>query len=209
MAGLEDGAHHRFVGPKLRGALLDAPFQRLVQLSELDLGVLGRGNIVGHPDEADVLAGRVPSRLRFRSQPAPFAVGTLVARLQHERFQRSFPRHLLLQDLRQIVRMQRLAPVEHDGLFIGKSEKIDVGLVGEGTRAVQFGDPDRDGRAVGDQPEALLAFAQRLLRQHLVGNVHVGADETNRAPVAVALDLGDVANPVRLAVVRSYDPVFR
>ena len=54
--------------------------------------------------------------------------------------------------------MQHLAPVEHDCLFERQSEEIEIGLVGEGPRAVELGDPDRDGGAVGDQAEAFLAF---------------------------------------------------
>ena len=92
VAGLEYRAHLRFVGFELRGSLGDAQFQRLVQPAQFDLGLLGGGDVVGDADEADVLAGRIPARLGFRAQPAPFAVGILVARFQHERFQRSFAR---------------------------------------------------------------------------------------------------------------------
>ena len=75
MAGLEDRAHLRFVGFELRGALGDAQFQGFVQPAQIDLGLLGGGDVVGDADEADMLAGRIPARLRFRAQPAPFAVG--------------------------------------------------------------------------------------------------------------------------------------
>ena len=195
VAGLEDRAHLRFVGFELRGALGDPQFQRLVQPAQLDLGLLGGGDVVGDADEADMLAGRVPARLGFRAQPAPFAVGVLVAGFQHERFQRGFARDRFLHDARLVVRMQHLAPVEHDGLLERQAEEIDIGLVGEGARAVELGDPDRHRRAVGDQAEALLAFAQGGLRQHVVGDVEIGADQPQRAAVAVALDLGDDADP--------------
>ncbi len=208
VAGLEDRAHLRFAGFQLRRPLGDPQLQRLVQPAEFVLGLLGRGDVVGDADEADMLAGRVPARLRFRAQPAPFAVGVPVARLQHERLERGFAGDLLLQDARQIVRMQRLAPVEHDGLFEGQAEKVEIGLVGEGARAVELGHPDRYRRAVGDQPKALLAFAQGVLRQHLIGDVEIGADQALRAAVAVALDLGNDTDPSDLAVTRPDDAVF-
>ena len=47
-----------------------------------------------------------------------------------------------------------------------------------------------------------------LLRQHPVGDVDMGADQPQRASLAVALDLGDDVDPARLAVVRPHDAVF-
>src|SRR5262249_47552482 len=63
-------------------------------------------------------------------------------------------------------------------------------------------------RAVGDQAETFLAFAQRLPRQHLVGDVEIGPDQAQRAPGAVAFDLGDDADPAALAVIGTDDAVF-
>jgi hypothetical protein len=96
--------------------------------------------------------------------------------------------------------MQRLAPVEHDGLFEGKAEEIEIGLVGERAGAVELGHPDRHRRAVGDQPKALLAFPQDSLRQHLIGDVEIGADQALCPAVAAALDPGNDADPSDLAV---------
>ena len=208
MAGLEDRAHLGFVGFQLRRPLGDPQFEDFVQPAQIVLGLLGGGDVVGDADEADMLAGRVPARLGFRAQPAPFAVGALVAGLQHERFQRGLAGDRFLHDARLVVRMQPLAPVEHDGLLERQPEEIEIGLVGEGTRAVELGDPDRHRRAVGDQAEALLAFAQGRLRQHLRGDVEIGADQAQRAAVAVALDLGDDADPAGRAVIRPHDAVF-
>ena len=87
MTGLEDRAHLRFIGFKLGGAFGDPQLQRLVQPAELVLGLLGRGDVMGDADEADMLAGRVPARLGFRPQPTVFAVGAPVAGFQHERLQ--------------------------------------------------------------------------------------------------------------------------
>ena len=104
--------------------------------------------------------------------------------------------------------MKPLAPVEHDGFLERQPEEIEIGLVGEGARAVELGDPDRHRRAVGDQAEALLAFAQGSLRQHLSGDVAIGADQAQRTAVAVAVDLGDDTDPAGLAVVRPHDAIF-
>src|SRR4051794_16576299 len=104
--------------------------------------------------------------------------------------------------------MQPLAPVEHDGFLERQPEEIEIGLVGEGTRAVELGDPDRDRRAVGNQAEAFLAFAQGGLRQRLSGDVAIGADQAQRAAASVTLYLGDDADPAGGAVIRPDDAVF-
>ena len=160
MAGLEDRAHLGFAGFQLRRPLGDPQFEDFVQPAQIVLGLLGGGDVVGDADEADVVAGRIPARLGFRAQPSPFAVGALVAGFQHERLERGLAGDQFLHDPRLVVRMQPLAPVEHDGFLERQPEEIDIGLVGEGARAVELGDPDRHRRAVGDQAEALLAFAQ-------------------------------------------------
>ena len=115
---------------------------------------------------------------------------------------------MLLQDARQIVGMQRLAPVEQDRLFEREPEEFQIGLIGERARAVEFGYPDGHRGAVGDQAEAFLAFAKGFLGQHAVGDVDVRADQTERMAIAVALDLGDHPYPFCLAVVRPHDPIF-
>ena len=209
MAGLEDRAHLGFVGFQLRGSLADPLFEDFVQPAQIVLGLLGGGDVVGDADEADMLTGRIPARLGFRPQPSPLAVGAFVAGLQHKRLERGFSRDLLLQDARQVLRMQRLAPVEHDGLVERQSEEIEIGLVGEGTRAVELGDPDRHGRAVGDQAKALLAFPQDFLGQHPVGDVDMRADQAECTTVLVALDFRDDVDPSRLPVARPHDPVGR
>src|SRR5260370_25596158 len=104
--------------------------------------------------------------------------------------------------------MQRLAPVEQDRLVERKPKEFQIGLIGERARAVEFRYPDGHRGTVGDQAEAFLALAKRLLGQHAVGDVDVRADQTERTAIAVALDLGDHPNPFRLAVVRADDPVF-
>ena len=207
MAGLQDRAHLGFVGFQLRGSLGDPHFQDFVQPAQIVLGLLGGGDVVGDADEADMLAGRVPARLGFRAQPSPFAAGVAVAGFQHERLERGLAGDRFLHDPLLVVRVKPLAPVERDGFLERQPEKIDIGLVGEGARAVELGDPHRHRRAVGDQAEALLAFAQLFLRQHPVGGVDMGADQPQRASLAVAFDLGDDVDPARLAVARPHDAV--
>ena len=57
VAGLEDGAHLRFAGLKLRGALPDALLQRFVETAKLGFGFLRDRHIVGDPDKADMFSG--------------------------------------------------------------------------------------------------------------------------------------------------------
>ena len=178
VAGLEHRAQPGFVGFELRGSLRDPLFEDFVELPQIVFGLLRSGDVVGDADEPDMPAGRIPARLGLRSQPAPLAAGVAVAGLQHERLQRGFARERFLQDALQIVRMQHLAPVEDDRLLERHSEEVEIGLVGEGTRPVELRNPDRYRRAVGDQPEALFAFAQLFLRQHPVGDVDMGAEQS-------------------------------
>src|SRR3954447_16144075 len=90
MAGLEYGAHLGFVGFQLRGSLGDPQFEGFVQPAQIVLGLLGGGDVVGNADEADMLAGRVPAWLGFRTQPSPFAVGALVPGLEYKWLERGF-----------------------------------------------------------------------------------------------------------------------
>ena len=131
MAGLENRAHLGFMGFQLRRALEDALLQGLVEPAQFNFRLLGGGDIVRDPDETVVLAGRVPARLGLRAQPAPLAIGPLVAGLEDKRPQRGLACDLFLKDPRQILRMQRLAPVVGDGVLISQAEKIDIGLIGE------------------------------------------------------------------------------
>ena len=208
VAGLEDRAHLGFAGFQLRGSFRDALLEDFVHAAQVNLRLLGRGDIVGDADEADMLAGRIPARLRLRAQPAPFAVGAPVACLQHEGLERGLACNRFLQDVLQVVGMQYLAPVELDCFLIREPEEIDIGLVGEQPRAVELGHPHRHRGAVRDQAEPLLAFAQCRLRQHLIGDIEIGPDQAQRMAVAVAVDLADDADPPHLAVVWPDDPVY-
>ena len=106
--------------------------------------------------------------------------------------------------------MQPLSPVERDRLLERKPEEIEIGLVGERARAVELGDPDRDGGAVRYQTEALLAFSQELfLRQHPLGDIDMCADQPERAAGGVPFDFRDDIDPSGLTVARPHDAVFR
>ena len=160
-------------------------------------------------DEACMPSGGIPTRLRFRANPAPFSVGAQIPRLQHERLQGRLTGNLLLEDARQIIWMQDLAPVENQRLLVAEPEKIQIGLVGEGARAIEPGHPDRHRGAVGDQAEALLAFAQGFLCQHAVGNIDMRADQPQRVTKRVAIDPCLHCNPAHLAVARPDNTILR
>ena len=83
-------------------------------------------------------------------------------------------------------------PVALPGLFLDPLRQ----------RRVQFGE------LVGQLAVALLALPQRLLRQHLLGDVGVGPDQADRLALFVALDGGLDRNPARLAVARANDAVL-
>src|SRR5262249_5249469 len=130
-----------FCGVQLGGAILDILFQGLVDLSELLLGVFPDGDVVSDADEAAMLAGRPPARLRFRAQPPPGAVSAPVASLEHERPERRLLLALLAYDAIQIIRMERVAPIIVHRLFERQSEKVLIGGVDERTLAVELAHP--------------------------------------------------------------------
>ena len=183
MAGLEDRPHLGFAGFELRRPLGDPQFEDFVQPAQIVLGLFGRRDVVGNADKADMLAGRIPARLGFRSHPSPVAASVAVAGFQRERLERGLARDQFLQETGQVVRMKPLAPVERDGFLERQPEKIDIGLVEERAGAIELGDPDRHRRAVGDQPEALLAFAQVRLGQHSSGEVDIAPTSRNARPL--------------------------
>ena len=165
---------------------LDALLQRLVHLPQLGLGLFRQRHVMGDADKAEMVAVRIEPRLRLRAQPAPFAVGALVARFQHERLQRRFSGDLLLHDARQIIRVDDLAPVEQAGVLERQAEEIHVGPVDETTGAVELGHPHRDRRGVRDLAEALFALAQ--LGLGVLGLRHVVADADEADVLAVDVE---------------------
>ena len=71
----------------------------------------------------------------------------------------------------QIVRVKRSSPIEGEGLFIGQSEKIEIGLIDEFPLAVGAGHPDQHRRAVGDGAEPRLAFGDLSLGELSIRDV--------------------------------------
>ena len=136
---------------------------------------------MGDADEADMLSSRIPARLRFRPHPPPLPVGAAIASFQHERFQARLAGDALpARCARQSSGMQDRPPVERQRLFVGNTEKFQIGLVCERPGAVDLGHPHRHRRAVGDQPEPLFALAQCFLRNGEIGDVDVRADQPQR-----------------------------
>jgi hypothetical protein len=105
--------------------------------------------------------------------------------------------------------MQNRAPVERQRLFITDAEKIQIRLVGESALAVQLAHPHRDRRAVGDQLEALFAFAQCLVSEDPVGDINMRANQPQWLAVRTALDLGFGGDPPDLAIAGADDAVLR
>ncbi len=140
---------------------------------------------MGDADEANVFAFRTPPRLQFRAQPMPASVSAAVARFEHEGLQRTLPRLLLTKDSREIVGMQRVAPIKVHGLVVGDAEKILISAVDEIPPAAQPRHPHRHWRAVGDRAEALLALGQNSFGELARGHVLNHAIHANDAPAFI------------------------
>ena len=209
VAGFEHRAQLRLIRFELPGPLPNALLQRFVEAAQFTFGFLGRGDVVGYADETNMPAGRIPARLRFRSHPAPYAIGPAISRFQHKRLQRGFAGDAFIHDPGLVVGVKNCAPVENNRLFVGQTEEIQIGLIGEAARAIQFADPHRHRRAIGDQTKALLALSQQFLRQRAFGDVQMSADQPQRPALFVPFNLRLAGDPPDLSVVRPDDPVFR
>ena len=98
--------------------------------------------------------------------------------------------------------MDDAAPVEIDRFLVGYAEEFDIGAVDEGAFAVEPGDPHGNRRGIGDQAEAVFAFAQRFRGQAAFGDVDEGADR----PLQFAIPQHR-ADPVFDREGRAVDPV--
>ena len=173
---IEKCLDERFRSRQLPGALVNSPFQGLVEFVQRALGFFRRRNVMRDPDEADMLAARTPARLRLRAQPAPLAVVAPIARLERERLQRSLADSLFAQYSLEIAGMKRLAPIEIHGVDHRNAQKIVIGAVDEFAKTVEPADPYRLRSAVRDRSETLLAlrqslsgeFARRYIQHHRV-----------------------------------------
>ncbi|HEY5204368.1 MAG TPA: hypothetical protein VIJ63_07200 [Roseiarcus sp.] len=123
-------------------------------------------------DEADVLAGRPPSRLRLRSQPTPLAIATSITSLENERLPGSFPRSLVAQNSLEIVWMESFTPIEIQSIRKRNAQKLVIGAVDELPKAVEPAHPHRYGGAVGNRPKPLFALGQNPFRKFTRRNVH-------------------------------------
>src|SRR6476619_7015441 len=119
---------------------------------------------MGDADEAVALAMCGETRLRNRAQPTPCAIGAFVDGFEREGLSRALAGDLLFQNARQMVGMNGAAPIVGQCLLVGHAEKFLIGEIGEFAWAGGRGHPNRDWRAVGDDAETLLAFADRFKR---------------------------------------------
>ena len=148
---------------QISGAILDPELEHLVHVAQRRFGILGIGNVESGADEADMLAGRPPARLRDRLYPAPFAVVAKEARLERERLHRRLAGKRFGDKPLVILGMDLGSPVEIDRILIGNAEELDIGAVDEAAVAIELGHPHQGRRAIGDQAEPLLALAHPLL----------------------------------------------
>ena len=155
---LEKGADQRLCGRQLRRPLLDSPLQRLVDLRQFRLSPFCVSNVMANADEADMFPCRPESRLGLRSHPPPRPVAAKKASFDRDNPHGGSDDWLFLKNSSEIIRVKRSSPIECEGLGIGKSHEIEIGLIDEFSLAVGAGHPDQHRRAVGDGAEPLLAF---------------------------------------------------
>ncbi len=166
---LERRLEHR-AEPRLAQGQLLRPLLDLA--AKLDLGLLGERDVARHPDEADELAVGPEARLRHASQPAVLAVAAPEAALQGEGLEARLAGDALGEDALGVVGVDALPPVvEPRELAVAGAEIVHVGVVDEVAGAVEPRHPHQRRRRIGDPPEALLALAQRLLGQAVLGDV--------------------------------------
>ena len=187
---LEERRHQRFARRKRGGALLDPALEGFVDLGERLLGLLGRRDVVGDADEAGVLAGDGPPRLRFRPEPAPLPVAASKTGLDRDELGRGIDGRRLLKNARQVVGMEGPAPVERERLLVAAAKIVEIGLIDELAPVVGAGDPDQHGGAVGDGAESSLAFGNGAFRQPVRGDV--GHDHVDAKHVAARVAMRDV-----------------
>ena len=127
-------------------------------------------------DHADKIAVRVEARMGVGAQRTPLAIGAPVARFNRET---ELFAHALGERLRQdfrVFRMHRCVPVERTHILLGNTPELALRTVEIEALAVLVPHPQHDGRAVGDEAEALFAFAQRGFGEHALGDIG-GLDE--------------------------------
>ena len=106
--------------------------RRLADLPlEIELRLLGRGDVARHPDEARHFPVRPEARLRHAPQPAILAVRPRVPPLEREGLARRLPGDAFGDDAVAVVRMDPLAPVERPRFVAAEAGERDISLIDE------------------------------------------------------------------------------
>ncbi len=193
----------------LAGLFLDALRQRRVQFGEFAGNQFVVMNVGVGADPADDLAPVVARRHRPRQKRPVRAIGAAQAEF----------------DFVSLAAGNRLRP---DGNCAGNIVGVDdlaplisVEFAGTGAcifihtrvepvqRPVGPCGPDVVRHGFGEGAEFRFALPQRLLRDHLLGDIGMRTDQADGLSVAVALDGGSHRNPARLTVGWANDPVLR
>ena len=121
--------------------------------AQVMLGLARFGQIERHPDEPVVLTRRIERRLRYGVQPAPAAIDVAEPAFERERCESGFARDRFGGQAFDIVGMNDRTPIEPHRVFEAHANERSVGAVDEAALAIEPGQPHRDRRAIGDQPE--------------------------------------------------------
>ena len=172
--------------------------------AKLELRFLGKRNVGADADEADEFLVRAEAWLRYRPQPAIFAIIAAVTTLQRESRAGSFARNAFRYDAVDVVWMDPIAPVERArGLQIapGPAGELGIRFVDEVPDAIQPRDPHERRRGIRNPPESLFALAYRSLGDTLLGDV--GDDDDDAVDVS-----GLRVHPRRVVTLRRQDPAL-
>ena len=188
--------------------LFDALRQRRIQLGEFTGNQLMVMDIGVGADPADDLAMLVARRHRAGKKPTIGAVGTAQAEFNFISLAGADRLRPAGDRARNIVGVNDLAPfvaVEfpRTGARIFVDARIEPVQQSVGPRG-----PDMMRHGLGEGTEFRFALPQRLLRDHLLGDIGVRANQAYGSSVPVALDGGSDRNPARLAVAWTNDPVL-
>ena len=117
------------------------------------LGLARLGQVERDPDKSVVRAHRIERGLRDRMQPAPASIDRAEPAFEGERFEPRLARDRFGDEAVDVFGMNDRAPVEPQRVFVRHAEERGVGAVDEAALAIQPGQPHRDRRRIGDQPE--------------------------------------------------------
>ena len=117
------------------------------------LGLARIGQVKRDPGEPVVNARRIERGLGDGVQPAPGSIDASEPAFERERFELGFACNRFGGQAIDILGMNDRAPVEPQRVFPRHADKRSVGAVDETPLAIQPGQPHRDRRAIGNQPE--------------------------------------------------------